>query len=137
MIGFLAEEALLFKKKNSNVKAQFDTKQQRDQAVEYNLMAQLPEYNGRKWFQIPHLLKLNSIILIISLTSTNYGYDGSMVNALQSMPNWMGAIGIPSGATLGGVTNGVVFGAIMASFFAAVSHLYASNYPVTVYSPSI
>jgi len=75
----------------------------------------LPNY-GKPWFKVPHLLKLNMILIIISLSSTNTGYDGSLLNAFQSIPDWMSAMGQPEGAILGALSNGVVFGVALGFF---------------------
>lgn len=37
------------------------------------------------WFQIPHLLHLNLILVIPLLSSSVAGYDGSLMNGLQSL----------------------------------------------------
>ena len=37
------------------------------------------------WFQIPHLLQLNLILVIPLLSSSVAGYDGSLMNGLQSL----------------------------------------------------
>jgi hypothetical protein len=37
----------------------------------------LPDY-GKPWYRVPHLLKLNLLLLICMLSSTNNGYDGSV-----------------------------------------------------------
>lgn len=40
------------------------------------LASVLPQYN-RPWFQVPHLLQLNLILLVPLLSSAVAGYDGT------------------------------------------------------------
>ncbi|CCH41021.1 Hexose transporter 2 [Wickerhamomyces ciferrii] len=108
MVGFIADEVKYFQKNKSSSLTQ--SKKSNDPHEEPpKIKAYLPDY-GKSWYKVPHLLKLNSILMIVSLTSTNTGYDGSLLNAFQSMPDWAHAMGKPTGATLGAVANGVVFG---------------------------
>ena len=39
-----------------------------------NINDVLPDY-GKPWYRVPHLLKLNLLLLICMLSSTNNGYD--------------------------------------------------------------
>ena len=40
------------------------------------------------WYKKPSLLRLNfSIICLVAFSSAN-GYDGSMMNGLQTLPQW-------------------------------------------------
>nr|QFR37080.1 MFS transporter [Cyberlindnera americana] len=114
MVGFIADEVKFFKKKEIHEKSESE---QPVHDSSDNLKNYLPNY-GKSWIKVPHLVHLNLLILIISLTSTNTGYDGSLLNAFQSMPDWMAVVGEPSGAVLGAITNGVVFG-VFISFFVA------------------
>lgn len=45
-------------------------------------------YTEGHWWQKGHLFKLNVAVFLITLSSTNNGYDGSMLNGLQSLPIW-------------------------------------------------
>ncbi|ODQ77245.1 hypothetical protein BABINDRAFT_181856 [Babjeviella inositovora NRRL Y-12698] len=73
------------------------------------------------WWRVTHLSYLNWCIFLITLSSTNNGYDGSMLNGLQSLTYWGKKMGHPQGAVLGALTNGTVFGTVLAfpiaSFF--------------------
>ncbi|KAJ4374716.1 hypothetical protein N0V83_001791 [Neocucurbitaria cava] len=60
----------------------------------------LPQTN-KYWFQIPHLLRLNLILLIPLLSSAVAGYDGSLMNGIQSLTQWQEYFGHPTGALLG------------------------------------
>ncbi|KAH3675973.1 hypothetical protein WICMUC_002269 [Wickerhamomyces mucosus] len=115
MVGFIADEAKLFRKKEQKTKKIGDLA---ETDGENNYKHYLPDY-GKPWFKVSHLLRLNTLMLIISLTSTNTGYDGSLLNALQSMPEWMHAMDNPSGAVLGAINNGVVFGILISTLVAS------------------
>ena len=47
------------------------------------------------WFQYPHLLKLNILLVCAFLTQFTCGFDASMVNGMQSLPSWQAAFGDP------------------------------------------
>lgn len=78
----------------------------------------------KPWYRVPHLLYLNFCIFIVTLVSTNNGYDGSMLNGLQSLPIWhdtmQASIDKPfRGAILGALANGAVLGGAFSVFFAS------------------
>lgn len=50
------------------------------------LASVLPNYD-RFWFQVPHLLELNLILLVPLLSSAVAGYDGSCVSSLHNCRN--------------------------------------------------
>jgi MFS family permease len=64
------------------------------------LAAVLPD-DPRPWFKQPHLLKLNFCILSLVMFSSANGYDGSMMNGLQALPQWQIFMNYPTGAWLG------------------------------------
>lgn len=68
----------------------------------------------RPWYKVPHLRLLSFAIFLITITSTNNGYDGSMLNGLQSLLHWQSAMGHPTGQKLGALNNGTLFGSIAA-----------------------
>jgi len=47
------------------------------------------------------LLKLNMILFLLIITSMNNGYDGSMMNGLQTVTNWQEYFNHPHGSVLG------------------------------------
>ncbi|ODV66934.1 general substrate transporter [Hyphopichia burtonii NRRL Y-1933] len=67
----------------------------------------------RPWYTVPHLLHLNFVLFLVCLSSTNNGYDGSVLNGLQSLNYWQDYFGHPSGARLGALSNAVVFGVMI------------------------
>ncbi|KAG1736137.1 hexose transporter [Suillus paluster] len=55
----------------------------------------------RKWYNNKRLITLNAWIVLLLITSSTNGYDGSMMNGLQSLPQWESAFDYPSGSKLG------------------------------------
>ncbi|ETW81156.1 MFS sugar transporter [Heterobasidion irregulare TC 32-1] len=53
------------------------------------------------WWKNRRLLALNGWIALLLITSTTNGYDGSMMNGLQSLTQWEDAFNNPSGGMLG------------------------------------
>ncbi|KAG7194174.1 uncharacterized protein KQ657_004883 [Scheffersomyces spartinae] len=84
-----------------------------------NLAASMREGNGtgKRWWNVPYLCFLNWQIFVITLASTNNGYDSSMLNGLQSLPEWHTKMGNPTGSILGALSNGTIFGALIAVIY--------------------
>lgn len=57
--------------------------------------------DSRPWYRNKRLIILNFWISIMFVTSYTYGYDGSMMNGLQSLTQWNEAFGYPAGGKLG------------------------------------
>lgn len=57
--------------------------------------------HSRPWYRNTRLIILNFWISIIFLTSYTYGFDGSMMNGLQSLTQWNQAFDYPTGGKLG------------------------------------
>lgn len=70
---------------------------------------------GKPWWKVPNLIKLNFWIAILTLPSTNSGYDGSLLNGLQSLDQWASFFGYPKGIRLGLLTAGIFFGNLIAT----------------------
>lgn len=85
------------------------------------LAAVLPSRN-RPWYLTPSLLQLNVYILFVCLSATGMGFDGSMMNGLQSLDTWVGYFNNPSSALLG-VTNAALN-------LGPVRALYSPNEPI-------
>lgn len=73
---------------------------------------------GIPWYKISHLRRLTAVILVISLTSTNNGYDGSNFSVLQALDVWQDTFGHPQGQRLGALSNGILFGSVGGVLFA-------------------
>ncbi|KAN0084416.1 hexose transporter [Tylopilus felleus] len=56
---------------------------------------------NRKWYNNRRLITLNAWIVLLLITSSTTGYDGSMMNGLQSLPQWESAFHNPSNGKLG------------------------------------
>ncbi|KDQ58455.1 hypothetical protein JAAARDRAFT_34256 [Jaapia argillacea MUCL 33604] len=56
---------------------------------------------NRTWYNNRRLIALNAWIVLLLITSSTNGYDGSMMNGLQSLPQWAGYFGHPTGGKLG------------------------------------
>ncbi|CAG8922444.1 unnamed protein product [Penicillium salamii] len=67
------------------------------------------------WWKKPHLLKLNTIISGLLLFSGTVGYDGSLMNGLQSLAQWREFMDQPAGAWLGFI-NAIQFVGVMITF---------------------
>lgn len=78
----------------------------------------LPDFDGKKWYQLTHIRKLLGVFFIITLTATNNGYDGSLLNSLYTEDSFNNAIGNVEGAILGAMSNGFGFGCFVTFFFA-------------------
>lgn len=95
-------------------------------------MQYLPE-DPRPWYRVPHLLKLNLTLLIPLVSSGAIGYDGmadtsnhlpgwtltglgSMMNGLQTLPQWREYFGNPEGALLGAMNSVYPAGKVVALF---------------------
>ncbi|KAL4259749.1 Major Facilitator Superfamily Sugar Transporter [Pleurotus pulmonarius] len=55
----------------------------------------------RKWYSNRRLIALHAWIALLLITSFNNGYDGSMINGLQTLPQWKDYFHSPSGSMLG------------------------------------
>lgn len=76
-------------------------------------------YETRPWYQVPHLRTLAFGVFLITITSTNNGFDGSLLNGFQSLLTWQEHLGHPQGDVLGALSNGVTFGNIMSFVIAS------------------
>ena len=52
----------------------------KDEQIVGEALARVLPRHEKAWFRIPHLLKLNLILLVPLLSSAVAGYDGSMMN---------------------------------------------------------
>ncbi|KAH7017090.1 general substrate transporter [Ilyonectria destructans] len=57
--------------------------------------------NTNRWWRYRNLRALNLWMLIPLLSIFSQGFDGSMMNGLQSVSHWQSYFGTPTGATLG------------------------------------
>ena len=73
--------------------------------------------DDRPWYRKSHLVRLNLLLIIPLLSSTVNGYDGSMLNGLQSMSQWQTSLGHPKGARLGQISSVINYGGLLAATF--------------------
>ncbi|KAK5560496.1 hypothetical protein LTR46_000804 [Exophiala xenobiotica] len=73
----------------------------------------LPSYE-KPWYRVPHLLKLNLVLLVPLLSSAVAGYDGSMMNGLQATDSWKQYFSNPMGTKLGVVNAAQSIGSVAA-----------------------
>ena len=69
-------------------------------------------------WQVSRLTDICILSPQLSLTPQT-GYDGSMLNGLQILPEWRNFFGHPTGSRLGSITNGVRYGQLGALFISA------------------
>ncbi|CAK7205120.1 hypothetical protein SEUCBS139899_007885 [Sporothrix eucalyptigena] len=96
---------------------------QHDEKTAIARMAELDEFDGltladvtpkldKWWFMYPNLLKLNLLLLCAFLAQFTCGFDGSMINGMQSLPSWVSFFNNPEGEALGQLVNAINFGVI-------------------------
>ncbi|KAK5678290.1 hypothetical protein LTS10_009462 [Elasticomyces elasticus] len=83
------------------------------QIVGASLAEVLPQTTGW-WWQQSHLLRLNLLLLVPLLSSSVAGYDGSLMNGLQALPQWQAYFNRPTGALLGLVNAAQSIGSVLA-----------------------
>ncbi|KAL0942055.1 lactose permease [Colletotrichum truncatum] len=82
-------------------------------------MPQVLPQQLKPWWRNLHLVKLNLLLLIPLLSSGAVGYDGSMMNGLQALPQWRQYFNRPQGAILGLMNAIYPAGKIVALFIVA------------------
>lgn len=86
----------------------------------------------KPWFLTPHLVKLNLLLLSGLLSQATSGFDGSMLNGLQSLPQWADYFEHPKGSRLSAIANGTIFGVLAAMFVASwICEKFGRRYPLT------
>ncbi|KIW99860.1 uncharacterized protein Z518_10788 [Rhinocladiella mackenziei CBS 650.93] len=84
-----------------------------DQDIVGEALAKVLPHYEKAWFKIPHLLKLNLILLVPLLSSAVAGYDGSMMNGLQATSSWKSYFNHPSGSVLGVINAAQSIGSVV------------------------
>ncbi|SGZ49615.1 CIC11C00000003332 [Sungouiella intermedia] len=67
----------------------------------------------KPWYRYRWLLQLNIFLLGGILAQVTSGYDGSMMNSLQSLPSWQKYFHHPTGTILGTMSNGISIGTLI------------------------
>lgn len=71
------------------------------------------------WWQYPSLLKLNLGLSCALLAWVTNGFDGSMLNGLQGLPQWTNYFDNPEEARLGTMSNGFAYGNLISIVFSS------------------
>ncbi|KAL3461882.1 general substrate transporter [Aspergillus heterothallicus] len=83
-------------------------------------VADLLPNTGKYWFQQSHLRRLNLVLVVPMLSSSVFGYDGSvlepgsLMNGLQTLSQWKDYFGNPTSALLGTVIAAQSMGCLVA-----------------------
>ncbi|KAK9468101.1 general substrate transporter [Lipomyces arxii] len=72
----------------------------------------IPQHK-RVWYEYPHLVRLNFFLCSAILTNITAGFDGSLLNGLQSLPAWNQYFSYPEGGRLGTLSNAIIFGELI------------------------
>jgi sugar porter (SP) family MFS transporter len=88
--------------------------------------------DGRKpWYRDWTLLKLNTLLLCALLTQIASGYDSSMLNGMQSLPQWVSYFGQPTGTRLGAMTFGPTGGTLISVLISSqLCERFGRRYPI-------
>lgn len=90
----------------------FSFKPADDKAVVGEAIAKvLPDY-GKPWYRVNHLLRLNLMMIVPLLCGASTGYDGSLMNGLQSMEEWRSDFNHPKGTALGLINASQLIGGV-------------------------
>ncbi|KAI1443237.1 general substrate transporter [Annulohypoxylon stygium] len=92
----------------------------------------LPQ-NSKPWYRTAHIFQLNLILLVPMLSSASLGYDGSMMNGLQTLTQWKHFFGNPEGAILGMMNSIYPLGKVIALFLVTyVSDRWGRKLPIFI-----
>lgn len=67
------------------------------------------------------------------ITNSSNGYDGSLLNGLQSLPQWREYFDTPTGAILGALSNGYTLGNFLA--LPIIAYFNGTHYPLPLPFP--
>ncbi|KAK4943905.1 hypothetical protein LTR10_016621 [Elasticomyces elasticus] len=59
------------------------------------------QFPAKTWYKDPALRKTYIVLMFVVLTSATNGYDGSMMNGLQTLTPWQNYFGHPAGGKIG------------------------------------
>ncbi|KAH3678925.1 hypothetical protein WICMUC_001351 [Wickerhamomyces mucosus] len=86
----------------------------------------------RPWYKVKNLVLLNFWLVIITLTSVEDGFDGSLLNGLQSLESWQEYFHKPTGAKLGVLSCGFSIGnlIVLIAISSWISDRYGRKVPI-------
>ncbi|KAF4967696.1 hypothetical protein FSARC_4756 [Fusarium sarcochroum] len=93
----------------------FSRKKEAELAVGTELSRVLPQ-DPKPWYRTWHLVKLNLCLLVPLFSASSVGYDGSMMNGLQTLPQWREYFDNPEGALLGLMNSVYPLGKVVSLF---------------------
>ena len=87
---------------------------------------------GRKpWYRDGSLIRLNLLLMCALLTQTATGFDASMLNGMQSLPQWVAFFGQPEGSRLGAMTFGPTGGVLISILVSSqLCDRFGRRYPI-------
>jgi sugar porter (SP) family MFS transporter len=87
---------------------------------------------GRKpWYRDGALVRLNLLLMCALLTQTATGFDASMLNGMQSLPQWVAFFGHPEGSRLGAMTFGPTGGVLISVLVSSqLCDRFGRRYPI-------
>ena len=86
---------------------------------------------SKPWWKDMRLIQLNTLLLCALLTQTAQGFDASMINGMQALPEWIQFFGHPKGARLGAMTFGPTGGVLISILISAqLCDKFGRRYPV-------
>ncbi|KAM5345647.1 hypothetical protein ACJ41O_011508 [Fusarium nematophilum] len=110
----------------------FSSKKGAELAVGAELSRVLPQ-DPKPWYRTWHIVKLNLCLLVPLFSSASVGYDGSMMNGLQTLPQWREFFGNPEGALLGLMNSVYPLGKVVSLFAVAyVSDRWGRKLPLLI-----
>jgi sugar porter (SP) family MFS transporter len=87
----------------------------------------------KMWWWYPKLRTLNLLLLCAIVTDITNGYDGSMLNGIQSVTQWQEFFGHPTGARLGTISNGTRYGQLAALLVCApIIQRFGRKLPIAI-----
>ncbi|KAL5499223.1 hypothetical protein ACEPAH_1741 [Sanghuangporus vaninii] len=92
---------------------------------------------NRKWYNNWRLIALNGWIVLFLVTSSTNGFDGSMMNGLQSLSQWKEAFNNPTNSMLGLLNAIQNIGSLAAYPFAPYASDYLGRRPTVFLGASI
>lgn len=86
---------------------------------------------SKPWWRDPALIKLNTLLLCALLTQTASGFDASMINGMQALPQWQLFFGQPTGTRLGAMTFGPTGGTLISILVSSqLCDRFGRRYPI-------
>ncbi|KFY98423.1 hypothetical protein V500_01664 [Pseudogymnoascus sp. VKM F-4518 (FW-2643)] len=107
-------------------------KESAEAALGKEILAVFP-VNPKPWYQTKHLIQLNLVLLVPLFSSGTIGFDGAMMNGLQTLPQWRDYFGNPSASILGAINAIHPMGKLLGLFPSAwISDRYDRKRPMLV-----